>query len=453
MDSIDPMLRPLAPNPAEVLARFAHDLRAPLHVMQGHAQLIQSDLPPASGLADAVAEILRAGQRLSCLIDAMQGQARAQAPAVRRPEIALAPAALPAAPQSTAPRTRVLVIDDDLASLQLTRRVLCAPAFDPPTLVQDARRLHQVLAAEAFDLVILDMDMPHLDGWAVLEQLHEVCGEQVPPVLVVTGDTRRNLQVRVLRAGACDYLVKPFDPGELVARAHRHVAIHRSRTALRRQKVLLESLVQERTVQLRHSQLDIAQLLGRAAEYRDNETGAHILRMSHASTLLARRLGWSDADCEQLLNASPLHDIGKIAIPDRILLKPGPLDADEWSLMQTHTTTGAAILDVADNETLRLAATIALNHHERWDGSGYPNGRAGREIPPAARIVAVADVFDALRSARPYKPAWPTERAVEHIRAQAGRHFDPEIVAVFLEAVDALETIGARFADPTVPPS
>jgi len=449
MNSVDSPLHPSAPDRAEALRRFAHDLRTPLNVMQGHAQLIRSDLPPGSELADALAAMLRAGQQMSRLIDAMQGQGHAEVAPTERADVASATE--PAAPASSPPRTRVLVIDDDPASLHLTSRALNAPAFDPPTLVQDARRLREVLAADAFDLVILDMVMPHLDGWAVLEQLHEVCGDHVPPVLVVTGDTRRSLQVRALRAGACDYLAKPFDPGELVARAHRHVSIHRSRSALRRQKALLESLVQQRTVQLRRSQLDIAQLLGRAAEYRDNETGAHILRMSHASTLLARRLGWSDADCEQLLSASPLHDIGKIAIPDRILLKPGPLDADEWSLMKTHTTTGAAILSVADNETLRLAATIALNHHEKWDGSGYPNGRAGREIPPAARIVAVADVFDALRSARPYKPAWPTQRAVEQIRAQAGRHFDPEVVAVFLETVDELEAIGSRFADPALP--
>jgi putative two-component system response regulator len=192
----------------------------------------------------------------------------------------------------------------------------------------------------------------------------------------------------------------------------------------------------------------VVQRLGRAAEYRDNETGFHILRMSHTTALLARHLGWDLEQCELLLHASPMHDIGKIGIPDSILLKPGVLDSAEWAIMKSHTLIGANILEGDGSELLTLAREIALTHHEKWDGSGYPNGLKGEAIPISGRMVAIADVFDALTSERPYKKAWSVEAALDYIRKNRGTHFDPNIVDLFLRLLPEILAIRARYAEP-----
>jgi putative two-component system response regulator len=345
---------------------------------------------------------------------------------------------------------RVLVVDDDDASLRLVERVLGMSGFPRPTLVADPRTLVQVCAEHVFDVVLLDLAMPHLDGWQVVGLLEASYGDQTPPVIVVTADARRSVQVKALSLGACDFIAKPFDVSELLVRIRKHARAHLTSRLLQEQKSVLEAAVDERTQEVRRSRLEVMQLLGRAAEFRDNETGAHILRMSHVSALLARRMGWSAADCELMLNASPLHDIGKIGIPDSILLKPGPLDADERKRMETHTVKGAAILCSSGNEMIRLAAEIALSHHEKWDGTGYPQGLAADAIPQSARIVAVADIFDALTSQRPYKGAWPTARAVDYIRQQSGRHLDPAVVDAFSDSIDDALRLSQQFRDEPV---
>ena len=213
-------------------------------------------------------------------------------------------------------------------------------------------------------------------------------------------------------------------------------------------KALLEEMVRTRTEDLNQTRLQVVRRLGRAAEYRDNETGLHIIRMSKISELLAKSLGWSPADCELMLHASPMHDVGKIGVSDAILLKPGKLDPEEWEVMKTHTTIGAAILDDGDSDLLRLARVIALSHHEKWDGSGYPHGLAGEAIPLPGRIIAVADVFDALTSSRPYKKAWSVDEAVAYIRDNAGTHFDPEVVAHFSQCLPEILSIWERYREP-----
>jgi putative two-component system response regulator len=235
---------------------------------------------------------------------------------------------------------------------------------------------------------------------------------------------------------------------ELLARVRNLLEVHRYQTHLRRQNVVLEEKVRERTRELHDTRLEIIHRLGRAAEYRDNETGLHIIRMSRYSQTLGRLAGLDDEEADLLLHASPMHDIGKIGIPDRILLKPGKLDPDEWTVMQTHARIGADLLDGHPAPLLRMARDIALTHHEKWDGSGYPDGRRGEEIPLVGRIVAVADVFDALTSARPYKPAWPLEKALDYIRAQRGRHFDPALAGLFLEHLPEFLVIRERYAEP-----
>lgn len=342
---------------------------------------------------------------------------------------------------------RVLVVDDDAASLKLVAQVLSLSGFPPPVLVSDPRSLRQVCLAQRFDLILLDVQMPYLDGWQAMELLADCYGEDGPPVIVLSAEARRSVQLRALAAGACDFVTKPFDVGDLLLRIRKHATAHRDRRSLHERKDELEALVLQRTQEVRQSRLEILQLLGRAAEFRDNETGAHVLRMSHVSSLLARRLGWRDSDCELMLNASPLHDIGKIAIPDSILLKPGPLSAEEREIMNTHTVKGAAILRSSDNEMIRMAAEIALAHHEKWDGSGYPRALKSVSIPESARIVAVADVFDALTSERPYKSAWPVERALDFIRQQTGSHFDPAVVEALFVSLDDVLGIRQQFVD------
>jgi putative two-component system response regulator len=218
------------------------------------------------------------------------------------------------------------------------------------------------------------------------------------------------------------------------------------------QKDLLEQVVYERTREIRETRLQVVQRLGRAAEYRDNETGRHILRMSHMSALLAAQCsGWTEDDAEVLLHASPMHDIGKIGIPDAILLKPGKLTPEEWKIMQTHTTIGGDILSGDTSDLLRMAREIALSHHEKWDGSGYPLGLAGEAIPLTGRIVALADVFDALTSQRPYKNAWSIEDTLQLIRSEAGGHFDPQLVVLFLELIPEVLAIRDRYAEVELP--
>lgn len=343
--------------------------------------------------------------------------------------------------------TRVLVVDDDLASLKLVERILTTVGCIRPTLVSDARNLKDLFGTQAFDVVLLDLTMPHVDGWQVMELLESYFGDAAPPVIVVTAEAHRSVQVKALSLGACDFISKPFDVRELLVRIRKHAGAHQTRRSLHEQKGVLEETVLQRTLEVRQSRLEVVQLLGRAAEFRDNETGAHILRMSHVSALLAERMGWSQMDCELMLNASPLHDIGKIAIPDSILLKPGPLTDVERTTMQTHAAKGAAILCSSNNELIEMAAEIALSHHEKWDGSGYPNALVAEAIPESGRIVAVADVFDALTSQRPYKPAWEVARAVDFIRQQSGRHFDPTVVEIFCDSIDNAMLIRQKFQD------
>ncbi|TXD86423.1 HD domain-containing protein, partial [Mitsuaria sp. TWR114] len=229
-------------------------------------------------------------------------------------------------------------------------------------------------------------------------------------------------------AGAVDYITKPVSPPVVRARVRTHLSLVRAD-------------------ELRETRLQIVQRLGRAAEYKDNETGWHVVRMSHYAQLLALAAGWTDQDADDLLHAAPMHDVGKLGIPDAILQKPGPLTEAEWMVMRRHPAIGAEILGDQATGLLGMARRIALAHHEKWDGSGYPEGLAGESIPQDARIVAIADVFDALTSIRPYKPAWPVEQAVAHLRAQAGRHFDPALVELFIGVLPQVLEVRDRFLE------
>jgi putative two-component system response regulator len=344
-------------------------------------------------------------------------------------------------------KERILIIDDEPANLKLLDRILRSQGYAELVLVEDPREAIERYLAARPDLILLDINMPHLDGYQVMERFKDLNDPLLPPIVILTAQSAKDYLLRALAAGARDFIGKPFDRNELLMRVRNLLDAQLAHRFIHEQKNVLEEMVQVRTEELRSTRLQVVQRLGMAAEYRDEETGSHILRMSHMSTLLARAIGWNEADCELMLNASPMHDIGKIGIPDAILLKPGKFEPPEWEIMKTHATIGGKLLEGDDSDLMRMAQEIAISHHEKWDGSGYPNGLSGEAIPPAGRIAALADVFDALTSVRPYKKAWTVEAAVELIRANRGTHFDPNLVDVFLQNLPGILKIRERFTE------
>jgi putative two-component system response regulator len=332
----------------------------------------------------------------------------------------------------------VLIVDDSPEGIDVLKSVL-----QPDYQIQAA--IHGELALRlarrfAPDIILLDVMMPDMDGYEVCRRLKTEEATAGIPVIFMTTLSEAAQEARGLSLGAVDYITKPYVPMLVRARIATHLALHD-------QNRLLEQKVRERTAELLESRIEIIRRLARAAEYRDNETGMHVIRMSHYAQLLVSATGGGDQEADLVLLAAPLHDIGKIGIPDKILLKTSALAADEWQIMQRHTTIGAAIIGDQTTEPLRTARIVALSHHEHWDGTGYPQGLKGTDIPRLARVVAVADVFDALLSARPYKKPWTMPDAVDTIREGAGRHFDPELVEAFLRVLPACQKIAADYAD------
>ncbi|WP_292432558.1 HD domain-containing phosphohydrolase [Methylobacter sp.] len=342
----------------------------------------------------------------------------------------------------------ILIVDDEPVNLKLLDKMLSAQGYLNLVLVQDPTLVVDIYRQQRIDLILLDINMPHLDGFGVMEQLKSLGDPLFPPIVILTAQHGQDFLLRALNAGARDFITKPFDRNELLARVCNMLDAQLAHRLLYDQKDVLDEMVQIRTDELRRTRLQVVQRLGRAAEYRDNETGNHILRMSHISALLAKAIGWNEADCELILHASPMHDIGKIGIPDHILLKPGKFEPDEWEIMKTHVIIGANILEGDDSDLMKSAGEIALTHHEKWDGSGYPQGLSGEAIPLVGRIAALADVFDALTSARPYKKGWTVEAAVDWIKENRGTHFDPELVDVFMKLLPEILNICDQFSEP-----
>lgn len=344
-------------------------------------------------------------------------------------------------------QARIFIIDDEPANLKLLDKMLKKEGYEQRTLIQDPRQVIPHYQEQRPDLILLDINMPHLDGYEVMAQLKALNDPLLPPIVILTAQHSKDYLLRALEAGARDFISKPFDRNELFMRVANLLDAHLAHLLLHDQKNVLEELVNQRTQELRASHLRMVQRLGRAAEYRDEETGGHILRMSHISELLAKAYGMDNYQCELMLHASPMHDVGKIGIPDAILKKPSRFEADEWQIMKEHAQIGAGLLDGDNSELINLAKEIALTHHEKWDGSGYPYGLKGEEIPISGRIAALADVFDALTSPRPYKKAWPVEAAVDLIKENSGQHFDPELVEIFLRELPSILAIRERFSE------
>lgn len=297
------------------------------------------------------------------------------------------------------------------------------------------------------DLIIVDYMMPDLDGIEFIRLLRETPGKEGIPILMITANDQKPVRYRALEVGATDFLTKPVDKVEFLARANNMLALSDVRKKLSDRAVWLAEEVHKATVEIVQRERETVIRLSKAAEYRDPETGAHILRMAHYSELIAKSLGLSVADQVLLLEAAPMHDIGKVGIADGILLKPGRLTPEEMEIMKQHAMIGYDILKGSSSKVLQAGADIARAHHEKFDGTGYPNALKGNEIPIFSRIVAVADVFDALTSERPYKKAWSLDQAAEHIKANVGTHFDPACVDAFFLQWDCVLEIRDRFTD------
>ena len=323
-------------------------------------------------------------------------------------------------------RQTVLCVDDEPSNLQVLKQILQG---DYRLLfARDGRRALELAQVERPDLILLDVMMPDMDGHAVCRTLKADERLARVPVIFVTALSDVEDEARGLELGAVDYICKPVSPAIVRARVRTHLSL-----------VSVSELIETR--------LQVIQRLGLAAEYKDNETGLHVIRMSHYACILARAAGWSEPRAQELLHAAPMHDIGKIGIPDHILRKPGKFDDAEWEIMKSHVDIGVRIIGEHDSGLLAVARRIVSGHHEKWDGSGYPHGLRETAIPIEARIVAIADVFDALTSERPYKKAWSVEDACALLIEQKGRHFEPRLVDLFLDGLPQVLEIKQRWSE------
>jgi putative two-component system response regulator len=333
---------------------------------------------------------------------------------------------------------RILIVDDEPANVDLLRRLLERAGFSRIDSTNDAREAADRYVKFRPDLILLDLHMPHRDGLEVMDELNQIAEASYLPILMLTGDDTQEAKREALSRGAKDFLNKPFHSDEVLLRIGTLLETRFLYLQIQSQNQILEAKVRDRTRELEAAQIEIIERLARAAEFRDDNTGQHTERVGQMAALLAKGMGLPDAQVSLIRRAAPLHDVGKIGIPDAILLKLGKLTADEFEIVKTHTTIGARILSGSRFTILRLAEEIAFNHHERWDGEGYA-GISGAAIPLAGRIVAVADVFDALTQKRPYKAAWPIDDAMAEIDRQRGKQFDPALVDAFLRMLEQRE--------------
>jgi len=341
--------------------------------------------------------------------------------------------------RNTQAKQTILIVDDTPENIDVLTEVL-DPHYQTRIALNGEKAL-KIAAGEAKpDLILLDIMMPGISGYDVCQRLKRNSDTRGIPIIFVTAMNEMEDEKRGLELGAVDYITKPISPSIVLARVRTHLALYD-------QTRELERLVDLRTAELERTRHQIIRRLGRAAEFKDNETGNHVIRMSHFSRLTAEAMGMGAAAVELLFNAAPMHDVGKIGIPDNVLLKPGKLDEVEWEIMRQHPMMGAEILGDHKDELLQAARSVAMTHHEKWDGSGYPHGLKGEEIPIFGRIVAIADVFDALTSARPYKKAWTVEAALQMIDEGAGHHFDPGLMKPFKSALPEMLKIRDRYAE------
>ena len=344
-------------------------------------------------------------------------------------------------------KARILIIDDQKLHVLLLEKILKAAGYKNILTLTDSRQAMYVLDDYKPDILLLDLKMPYVDGFEIMQQVNQKQKEERLPILLISAEKSQEVRLKALKEGASDILAKPYESAEVLMRIRNLVEIHFLNLQIRGQNRILEARVKERTKELHDTRLDIIHRLARTAEYRDNDTGLHIIRMGKLCARLGAAAGFSESQCELLLAASPLHDIGKIAIPDSILLKPGKLTPEEFEIMKTHTTIGAELLSGSKSPLMKMAEGIALTHHEKWDGTGYPRRLKGGSIPLAGRICCVCDVYDALSSRRPYKEPWTQEQVVAEIKKGSGSHFDANLVKCFLDILPDIQKIANTHLD------
>jgi putative two-component system response regulator len=350
---------------------------------------------------------------------------------------------------------KIMIVDDESANLALLQRIAAKVAADVTVVAfSDPVQALADCVPTLPDLIVTDYIMPGLNGHELLSRVRMLPGGAHVPVVMITAAGERAVRQQALELGATDFLAKPVDPLEVRVRLTNLLAMRRNHLELSDRSRWLAAEVAQATRTIRDREHELIIRLSRAAEFRDSDTGAHLQRMARYSRLIAERLDLPVDACEMIFKAAPMHDIGKMGIPDSILLKQGRLDPAEFEVMKRHPVIGRDILAGSQSQIIALGAEIALAHHEMFDGGGYPQGLAGAAIPQAGRIVAVADVFDALTSSRPYKKAWSDDAAAAFLRDRAGSHFDPVCVEAFLSAWEEVAAVKAAFADApeTAPP-
>jgi two-component system response regulator RpfG len=348
-----------------------------------------------------------------------------------------------------AARNTAMVVDDQSTGRAILEQVV--RALDERVSVEGfGRPVDAIVWAtrHVADLVLIDYMMPEMNGIELATRLRSLPGYEHVPIMMVTAHDDRKVRYDALDAGVTDFLIKPVDTRECMARCRNLLTLRRQQLALEDKRRLLEGMVEEATREVRDREKETLMRLARAGEFRDEETGFHLVRMARYSRLIVDAIGLEREEAETIELAAPLHDIGKIGIPDQILLKKDKLLGAELDTMRSHPLIGHEILKGSASKYVRMGSLIALGHHEKYDGSGYPNGLVSDHIALCARVVAVADVYDALTSARPYKKAWSSEQAFEFLRVQRGRHFDPHLVDAFTGVKDKVESVRRELPDP-----
>jgi len=343
---------------------------------------------------------------------------------------------------------KVLVIDDESTGRTILTKIIqqvegdvSVAAFDNPL------EALKWLDSNHPDLIITDYRMPDMNGIELIRQIRERSGCQDIPIMMITVVSEKSVRYDALEAGATAFMTRPIDQIECRTSCHNLLKLHEQQSIVQDRADWLARQVEVATQQIVSREKETLIRLAKAGEYRDEETGYHVVRMAKYSRQIAEALGLSEKECDEIEYAAPMHDIGKIGITDKVLLKPGKFDQDEWQAMQQHTTIGHSILSNSQSRYIQTGSIIALNHHERFDGTGYPHGLAGKDIPLVARIVSVADVYDALTSSRPYKEPWSTDDSKDYLETNLGSQFDPLCVEAFFERIDNIDDIQSSFRE------